>query len=61
MLVAAGIAGLAWSLLRRASGSVVFAHAATAVFVACSWYRLFQLRPQVVSIAAALVLYRLVL
>src|SRR2546426_7934632 len=42
---AAGILALAWSLLRRASGSRAFASLATTAFAALAAYRLAQLRP----------------
>lgn len=52
----AAILALAWRLLRRASGSPTFASVGTSVFVALSAYRLFQLRPDLFTIFAALVL-----
>ena len=54
----AAVLGLAWSLLRRASGSALVAGAGTALFIALSTYRLVQLRPDLVTIACSLVLYR---
>jgi hypothetical protein len=54
----AAILALAWSLLRRASGSRAFASLGTAVFAALAAYRLLQLRPDLVSIAATLLCYR---
>ncbi|MEE3330972.1 MAG: hypothetical protein VX246_08895, partial [Myxococcota bacterium] len=61
VLSVAGIGSLAWVMFRRASGSVVLAHAATAAFLTVSWFRLFQLRPHLLTIAAAIGLYRLVI
>jgi hypothetical protein len=60
-LAAAGILVLAWSLLRRASGSRFAASLGTGVFAALAAYRLVQLRPHLVTILATLVLYRLLL
>jgi tetratricopeptide (TPR) repeat protein len=60
-LAVAGILWLAWSLFRRESGSRVAACLATAVFITVAWWRLWQLRPDLVSIPAALLLYRLLL
>jgi hypothetical protein len=57
----AAIFTLAWSLLRRASGSAAAASLATGVFAALAAYRLVQLRPELLSILAALALYRLLL
>lgn len=54
-----GIAGLAFSVLRRVAGRVAPAACATAVFLVLSWYRLIQLRPELVSIVAVLLLERL--
>jgi hypothetical protein len=56
-----GILGLAWSALRRASGSRVYASLGTGLFAVLSAYRLFQLRPHLFSIAAALLLVRLLI
>lgn len=61
VLLVAGIFALAWRALRRASGSARFASLGTALFAALSAYRLFQLRPHLVSIAAALGLAWLIL
>lgn len=60
-LLAAGILASSFSLFRRAGGDVASAALATAVFASLSWFRLVQLRPDLVSIAAALALYALVL
>jgi hypothetical protein len=54
----AAIAALAWSLLRRAAGSVQVATAAFVCLVALSGYRLFQLRPELVTLLATLLLIR---
>ncbi|MEE2672604.1 MAG: hypothetical protein VX466_02340 [Myxococcota bacterium] len=59
VLTVAVILALAWSILRRASGSPVVASLLGMVFAALSAYRLVQLRPHLVSILAALILYRL--
>jgi len=61
VLGVAGIGALAWVMFRRASGSVVLAHSATATFLTVSWFRLFQFRPHLLTIAAAIGLYRLVI
>ena len=45
-----------WWCLRRVSDSAGYASAATAIFSALSAYRLFQLRPDLVSILAAILL-----
>lgn len=55
------ILAFAWRSLQRVSGSRVYASAATAIFVALSAYRLFQLRPDLVTIFAAIVLVWIVL
>ncbi|HVN39295.1 MAG TPA: hypothetical protein VMW19_14095 [Myxococcota bacterium] len=60
-LLAVGILASAFALFRRAGGDVASAALATAIFVCLSWFRLVQLRPDLVSIAAALALYALVL
>lgn len=60
-LLAAAILALAWSLLRRASGSPAAASLGTAAFAALSGYRLFQLRPELATILAALLLFRCLL
>jgi hypothetical protein len=57
----AAILALAWSLLHRASGSRSAASLLAAAFAALSAYRLYQLRPELATILATLVLYRLVL
>ena len=54
----AGILMLAWTLLRRASGSAAFASLGTSLFVIVSAYRLFQLRPHLFTIFATLLLIR---
>jgi len=58
VLLVGGILGVAWSLLRRVSGSAVFASLGTALFAALSAYRLFQLRPHLFSVLFALLLVR---
>ena len=59
-----GVAGILWlahSLFRRQSGSRVACFCALAVFVVMSWQRLFQLRPDLFSIPATFLVYRLLL
>lgn len=58
-LTVAGILALVLSVLRRESRSLAGACAGAAVFAVVAWPRLLQLRPDLVSIAAALLLYRL--
>ena len=53
------ILALAWSLLRRTSGSPLLASLGTGVFAVLSAYRLFQLRPHLVSMFLALLLVRI--
>ena len=59
VLLVAGILGLAWSTLRRVGGSALFASLGLAVFAVFSAYRLFQLRPHLLTILLALLLVRL--
>ena len=61
MLTVAAILALAWSLLRRASGSRIAASLGTGVFAALAAYRLIQLRPHLFTILATLLLYRLLI
>lgn len=64
VLHTAGVAAvlvLAWRAFRRASGDAVAAALATCVLVGLCWFRLMQLRPDVVSVLAVLVLYAAVL
>jgi hypothetical protein len=60
-LWAAGILAAVLLLFRRAAGEWAAAALATAVFASLAWFRLLQLRPDLVSIAAVLALYALVL
>ncbi len=60
-LATAGILWLVYAVFRRESGSPVAACCASCVFIVLAWWRLMQLRPDLVSIAAALLLYRLLL
>jgi hypothetical protein len=60
-LLVATILGLCWSLLHRASGSRSAASLLASAFAALSAYRLFQLRPELFTILATLLLYQLVL
>ncbi len=57
----ATILAFVWTILRRAARSTLFASIGTSVFMAISAYRLVQLRPHLFTIAATLVLYRLLL
>jgi hypothetical protein len=59
VLAVAGILALAWSVVRRASGSTVAASAGLVGFIVLSTYRLVQLRPELFSIAATLALFLL--
>lgn len=59
VLWVAAILTLAWSLLRRSSGSAAVASSGTLIFVALAAYRLVQLRPELFTILATLALYRL--
>jgi len=61
VLTVTAILALAWSLLRRASGSRIAASLGTGVFAALAAYRLVQLRPHLFTILAALLLYRLLI
>jgi hypothetical protein len=61
VLAVAGILGLAYSIFRRASASLAAASVATSCFVVLAFWRLIQLRPDLVSIPATLLLYRLLL
>jgi len=58
---AAAAVGLAFALFRREARGLAVAAGATAVFLELSWYRLFQLRPDVFTISATLGLYLLLL
>lgn len=60
-LAVVGILWLVYSIFRRESGSSVAACFASCVFVVLAWWRLMQLRPDLVSIAGVLLLYRLLL
>ena len=57
------VAILAWAfrIFRRAGGAFVFAALATIVFAELSWYRLFQFRPDLVTLLALLAFYTLLL
>jgi hypothetical protein len=55
-LLVAGILVAAWRALRRASGSRGYASLGTALFAALATYRLFQLRPELVTILATVLL-----
>ena len=59
--IVASILALAWSCLRRASGSRLAASLGTSLFAVLAAYRLFQLRPELATILATLILYRLIL
>ena len=61
VVVVVAITALGWSLLRRASGSHTVASLGTIAFISLAAYRLVQLRPDLVTILATLVFYRLLL
>jgi hypothetical protein len=58
---AAAILALAWQAFRRASGSRVGASLGAGAFLVLASYRLFQLRPELATILATLVLYGLLI
>lgn len=60
-LAALGSVALAFSLCRRQGGSVVAGCAGAALFLVLAWWRLFQLRPDLASIPAALAVWPLLL
>lgn len=60
-LSAAGILLLAYRALRRESGTALPAVAAALCFTVLSWTRLIQLRPDLFTIAATLLIYQLLL
>lgn len=60
-LVAAAILAAAWRGLRRAGGSSAFASLGTELFAALAAYRLFQLRPDLFTILATLLLVGLLI
>ena len=61
VLVVLAILWLVASLFYREGGSKALAGALTLVFIALAWRRLIQFRPDLVSIPAALLLFRLLL
>lgn len=61
VLLVAIILALVWSLLRRASDSWVAASLCTGAFLSLSAYRLIQLRPHLLTMLFALLLYRVLL
>ncbi len=61
VLLVAAILWLVYSLVRAAGGSRAIAWVATSSFVVIAWWRLVQLRPDLVSIPAAFLYYRLLL
>lgn len=61
VLAVAGILALAASAFRRESRTLLDACFATTVFVVLAWWRLIQLRPDLVSIPATLLFHRLLL
>ena len=61
VLSVAGILWLAYSVFRRRSRTQAAALFATALFIALTSWRFVQLRPDLVSIPATLLLYRLLL
>jgi hypothetical protein len=58
---ALAILALAWETLRRATRSALAASLCTSAFLALASYRLFQLRPELATLLATLVLYRVLL
>src|SRR2546422_3416910 len=56
--IVAAILALTWAQLRRESGSRAIASSGATAFTALAAYRLIQLRPDLVSIAASLLCYR---
>jgi len=52
---------LAWSIFYRESESEIVTCWATCLFIVLSWWRLWQLRPDLASIPATLLLYRVLL
>ena len=54
VVIVAAALWLAWSMLRRASQSAVFASLGTALFTLLTAYRFFQLRPHLFTIFAGL-------
>jgi hypothetical protein len=61
LIAVLGIVLLVFASFRRESGAALPALLATSVFLALSWRRLYQLRPDLVSIPAAILVYRLLL
>jgi len=61
VLLVVGILWLAFSGFRNVSGSALLACGATTAWLAMSWWRLFQFRPDLLSIAAVLGIHRLLL
>ena len=61
VLAVAGLGFWAFRIFRRAAGGLAPACLASIVFLELSWFRLFQFRPDLVSIAALLALHDLLL
>jgi len=61
LLVVSGILLLVFASFRRESGALLPAVLATCIFLALSWRRLYQLRPDLISIPAAIAIYQLLL
>jgi hypothetical protein len=61
VLAVAALALWVLRIFRRAGGSLAPACLAAVIFLELSWFRLFQFRPDLVSIAAVLALYELVM
>jgi hypothetical protein len=61
VLAIVAILWLVHSIFRRESASWIDAGLATCVFVVLSWWRLYQIRPDLVSIPATFLVYRLLL
>ncbi len=61
LIAVLGIVLLVFASFRRESGAALPAIVATCIFLVLSWRRLYQLRPDLVSIAAAIAIYQLLL
>ncbi len=59
--IAVAILALAWEMLIRATRSPIAASLCTSAFLALASYRLFQLRPELATLLATLILYRVLL
>jgi len=61
VIAVCGIVLLVFASFRRESGAALPAVFATCIFLLLSWRRLYQLRPDLVSIPAAIAIYQLIL